>query len=156
MGEADFSAVPVDDPCVGPLLADYERELVGLGVVLNHGSSGGTPAEDFLGDRGRFVVVQRAGEVLGCGGVRLLDAATAEIKRMYVVPAARGQGLARLLLRHLEGVARELGARTVRMDTGADMTSAVRLYRSAGYGGIEDYNGNPDAGWWFEKALQES
>ena len=54
----------------------------------------------------------------------------------------------------LEAAAVDLGATVARLDTGRDMAPAVGLYRATGYVEIEDYNGNPDAGWWFEKALR--
>ena len=72
---------------------------------------------------------------------------------MYVAPAARGTGAARTLLTRLEMAGSVLGAGVVRLDTGRGMAPAVALYRSAGYAEIPDYNGNPDAGWWFEKQL---
>ena len=53
------------------------------------------------------------------GGVKGLSGAIAEIKRMYVVPEARGRGVARALLAALEDAARELGYEVVRLDTGA-------------------------------------
>ncbi len=53
----------------------------------------------------------------------------------------------------LEAEAVALGATVVRLDTGRDMAPAVALYRSSGYREVDDYNGNPDAGWWFEKSL---
>ena len=72
---------------------------------------------------------------------------------MYVDPSARGHGLARRLLASLEEAAVALGATVARLDTGRDMAPAVGLYRATGYVEIDDYNGNPDAGWWFEKEL---
>lgn len=153
MADIEFVPVAADDPRVVSLLGDYERELVTLGVVLNHGSSGGTTPGQFMAPRGHFALATQGDEVLGCGGIRMLDEDSAELKRMYVVPLARGRGLARRLLLHLETVGAQLGATRARLDTGADMAPAVALYRSADYREIADYNGNSDAGWWFEKSL---
>jgi GNAT superfamily N-acetyltransferase len=72
---------------------------------------------------------------------------------MYVAPQARGQGVARVLLTALEDAARELGYAKVRLDTGPEQPHARRLYESAGYVEIADYNGNPHAGYWAEKPL---
>ena len=148
-----LAPVAADDPRVVALLAAYEAELVTMGVTLNHGSSGGTSPADFAEPRGRFLLASLDESVVGCGGVRLLAPGVAEVKRMYVDPAARGAGLARRLLAALEAAARDLGAGVVRLDTGRDMAPAVGLYRSSGYREIEDYNANPDAGWWFERRL---
>ncbi|KRF37790.1 hypothetical protein ASG94_03710 [Nocardioides sp. Soil805] len=136
------------------LLVAYEAELVSLGVTLNHGWSGGVTPEQLRAPLGAWLLGWRAEEAVACGGVRLLSPDVAEIKRMYVDPSARGGGLARRLVARLESEAAALGAAVVRLDTGRDMTPAVTLYRSSGYREVEDYNGNPDAGWWFEKDLR--
>lgn len=142
-----------DAPESQRLLAAYEAELVSLGVTLNHGWAGGVTPEQLAPPQGAWLVGWRGDEAVACGGVRLLSPEVAEIKRMYVDPSARGAGLARRLLADLESAAVELGARVARLDTGRDMAPAVALYRRAGYVEIDDYNGNPDAGRWFEKAL---
>jgi len=72
---------------------------------------------------------------------------TAEIKRMYVVPAARGRGLARSMLVHLERTAAEAGAQVMVLETGTAQPEAIALYESAGYTRIEGfghYKGFPD------------
>jgi GNAT superfamily N-acetyltransferase len=78
----------------------------------------------------------------------------AEIKRMYVVPAARRQGLGRRLLEALEDRARELGYARIRLDTGARQPHAQAMYERAGYHPIDNYNGNSMASFWGEKILR--
>jgi GNAT superfamily N-acetyltransferase len=90
---------------------------------------------------------------VACGGVKRLDDATGEIKRMFVAPEARGRGVARALLAALEETARGLGYERVRLDTGAKQPHAQALYASAGYAAIPDYNRNAYASYWFEKEL---
>ncbi len=136
------------------LLAAYEAELVSLGVTLDHGWSGGVTPDQLRAPHGAWLVGWRGDDAVACGGVRLLAPGVAELKRMYVDPSARGGGLARRLVALLEAEAVALGASVVRLDTGRDMAPAVGLYRSSGYREVEDYNGNPDAGWWFEKDLR--
>ncbi len=58
---------------------------------------------------------------------------TAELKRMYVIPAARGRGLARTVLTHLERTAAEAGATVMVLETGLQQPEAIALYRSCGY-----------------------
>jgi ribosomal protein S18 acetylase RimI-like enzyme len=58
---------------------------------------------------------------------------TAEIKRMYVAPAARARGLARLMLAHLERESAAAGAEAMILETGAAQPEAMALYESAGY-----------------------
>jgi GNAT superfamily N-acetyltransferase len=110
---------------------------------------------DFAAPRGRFLVGfdDGSGAPVCCGGVKGLGDGAAEIKRMYVVPATRRRGLARLLLRALEETARDLGYAVVRLDTGPLQPHAQALYESAGYRAIGNFNANPVASYWGEKRL---
>ena len=69
----------------------------------------------------------------------------AEIKRMYVVPDARRQGLGRRLLEELEEKARELGYARIRLDTGARQPHAQAMYERAGYHPIDELQRQPQA-----------
>lgn len=80
-----------------------------------------------------FVVARRDGTPVGCGGLRRLDAATLEVKRMYVAPAARRLGIARRLLECLETHARALGANRIVLETGDELPDAIGFYERAGY-----------------------
>ncbi len=57
----------------------------------------------------------------------------AEIKRMYVIPSARGRGLSRLVLAALEDDARAAGRTRMVLETGARQPEAIALYASSGY-----------------------
>jgi len=107
----------------------------------------------FNAPHGAFLLARRDGRVVGCGGVHRLDAATAEVKRMWVDGACRGQGLGRSLLDALEGEARRLGCTRVVLDTHSVLSEAVALYGRAGYTPIERYDDNPYAHHWFAKSL---
>ena len=72
---------------------------------------------------------------------------------MWVAPAARGLGLGRRLLRELERLARETGARTIRLDTNRVLNEAIRLYRSAGYREVPRFSDERYTHHWFEKPL---
>jgi putative acetyltransferase len=85
------------------------------------------------------MVAYRDGIPLGCGAVRLLDANTAEVKRMYVTPEARGQGVGKAVLAALETEARRIGARWLLLETGIRQTAALRLYEGSGFCYIEPY-----------------
>jgi GNAT superfamily N-acetyltransferase len=104
--------------------------------------------------RGRFLVVRvDDGVAVACGGVKLLDRRTAEVKRMWVHPAHRGRGLGRMLLAALEAAARELGAGEGRLDTNGLLGPALSLYASAGWREVPPYNDNEYATHWFAKPL---
>ena len=102
---------------------------------------------------GTFVIVLEDGEAVAGGGVRRLSEGVGEIKRMFVVPSARGRGHGRRVLAALEAAALELGYRRLRLDTAQSLTAAIALYRSAGYRDIADYNDNRYASYWGEKVL---
>ena len=85
----------------------------------------------FVGYAGGVAVASgawRRSGVLACG-----TTATAEVKRMYVAPAARGRGLARRMLAHLEADAAAHGAEAMVLETGLRQPEAMALYESAGY-----------------------
>jgi GNAT superfamily N-acetyltransferase len=117
--------------------------------------SGGSTVEpsDFVAPAGVFLIAARDEEPVGCGGLRHLSAGVGEIKRLFVSPPARGQGIATALLRALEDRATSLGYSTVRLDTDGGVPAALALFRSQGYREIDDYNGNEYARYWFEKCL---
>jgi GNAT superfamily N-acetyltransferase len=89
-----------------------------------------------------------ADNATGCGALRLLPDGTAEIKRMYVTPQARGTGVARSILRDLEEHARRRGLDTVQLATGDKQPEAIRFYEREGYertDGYSPYAGHPMA-----------
>ena len=90
--------------------------------------------------RGALFVATVDGEVVGCGAVRRLDGADAEIKRMYVTPLSRGHGAGRALLAALEGEARSLGATRLVLETGERLFEAITLYERTGFTIIPPFN----------------
>jgi len=102
--------------------------------------------EEVAEGRGAFHVAYREGQPVGCGAIRLLDSDTAEIKRMYVAPEARGLGIGRSLLDSLESEARRLGARRLVLETGNRQPEALALYGRSGFSRIPafgEYRGSP-------------
>ncbi len=80
-----------------------------------------------------FFVAWLDGEPVGCGAYRPLGEAIAEIKRMYVVPAARRKGIAQAILQKIEQAVREAGYLVARLETGTAQTEAIALYEKVGY-----------------------
>ena len=72
-----------------------------------------------------------------------------ELKRLYVLPSARGRGVGRALLRAIIAFARGCGYTEMRLDTLADMHRAMALYREIGFKQIEAYYKTPVAGTVF-------
>ena len=96
------------------------------------------PADQFGPPTGAFLVAfleVDGGDLLPVAGagIRRVDDATCELKRMYVAPEARGRGIARTLLEHLEDAALALGYTQLWLETGTEQPEAIALYESHGY-----------------------
>jgi len=88
------------------------------------------------------------GQPAGCVALR-----TDEVKRMFVRPAYRGQGIARLLLAELETFAAARGVQWLYLDSKDDLTEAIRFYQRSGYQPCQRYNSNPQATIFMRKPL---
>lgn len=105
--------------------------------------------------RGLFLIARDAGRPVGCGALRVLDGATAEIKRMYVDPAMRGKGVGRAVLARLEAAAQAMGVKRLVLETGVYQEAAITLYRRAGFRQVDcwgEYAASPSS-MCFEKLL---
>jgi drug/metabolite transporter (DMT)-like permease/GNAT superfamily N-acetyltransferase len=150
--ELETRPVGTADPSAVSLLDSYADEL-GARFVEREPCRIDTVASEYEPPAGTFLVAYDDGRPIGCGGIRSLGGGTAEVKRMYVVPEARGRGVGAQLLSRLEREARRLGYDRLRLDTAEPLSEAQALYRRAGYREIADYNGNGAASAWFEKDL---
>jgi GNAT superfamily N-acetyltransferase len=102
---------------------------------------------------GVFLVAWLGRDAVGAAGFKRLDAQTAEVKRLYVAPEARGAGVGRALMLRLEDEARATGYSRLWLDIGDRQPEAMALYTGLGYTEIDDYNGNPFASYWLGKRL---
>jgi GNAT superfamily N-acetyltransferase len=141
--------VPIIHPDAEPLVEAVQQEY-----VARYGGRDETPLEPtyfdppqgaffvgYLDDRPVATGAWRRRHDLAVGGT----SETAEVKRMYVVPAARGRGLARAMLAHLEATAREAGAEVMVLETGMSQPEAIALYESSGYTPIPGFGFYKDA-----------
>lgn len=119
-----------DDPDVVRLVAEVQAEYV---VRYGGPDAAAVELDEFAPPQGMFLVglLDRVASVTG--GWRLIEPAVVEIKRMYVVLAARGRGLARRMLAELEVTAATAGASRVVLNTGPAQPEAIALYESSGY-----------------------
>lgn len=149
MDEVVLEDVAADHPdaraCVEAYFAELDRRF-------EHGFDPGRALAGPPGD-GVMLLARLRGEPVGCGIVKRVDAATAEIKRLWVAAAARGHGLGRRLLAELERRARDGGAKVVRLDSNRTLVEAIALYRATGYVEVPAFNREPHAHHWFEKPL---
>ncbi len=85
------------------------------------------------------VVAYEDGAPVGCGAFKSFDENSVEIKRMFVQPELRGQGIAAAILTELESWAGELGYSRCVLETGKKQPEAIRLYQKSGYGAIPNF-----------------
>lgn len=90
-------------------------------------------------DAVHFFVARNEGRVVGCAALVGAGDGTAEIKRMFVDPEARGLSLGKKLMAALEAQAQSLALRAIRLETGISQPEAIGLYRKAGFIEIEPF-----------------
>lgn len=154
---------PFDSPVAAALWRAYYTEVSDRWYLLHEGHTT-DPAElerevaadtgDYLAPPGGVLLVARYdGEPGGTAGVRMLDAGTGELKRVFVGEQLRGKGGGPVLLAAAEEAARALGAERLILDTRGDLVEARALYARHGYQETERYNDDIYAEHWFEKRL---
>ncbi|WFU69137.1 bifunctional helix-turn-helix transcriptional regulator/GNAT family N-acetyltransferase [Bradyrhizobium sp. CB2312] len=136
--------------CLGEYYAELGRRFKqGFDVSLSRDPD----AKDMCRPRGSFIVVMSDALPLGCVGLKGTDHGYAEIKRLWVAPAARGLRLGRRLMDATEATARELGIALLRLDTNSALPEAGQLYRTTGWREIPRFNDDPYPNLFFEKRL---
>jgi DNA-binding MarR family transcriptional regulator/predicted N-acetyltransferase YhbS len=137
--------------CLAQYFAELDHRFDAGFVLAQSGSP--APAERLAPPSGLLLVAYLDGEPVGCGGVKMVDRATAEVKRMWVAPSVRGMGVGRRILEALEAHARRRRATTLRLDTNKNLAEAQALYRSSGFDEVAAFNAEPYAHHWFAKRL---
>ena len=143
------AAPGADVETVRALFGEYARELaVDLSFQGFEAERDGLPGE-YVPPRGRLLLAETSGTAAGCVALRPLDAHTAEMKRLYLRPAARGTGLGRRLALAIIAEARGAGYERLRLDTLPSMGAAIGMYRALGFREIAPYRHNPVPGALF-------
>lgn len=143
-----------DDPAAQGLLADYRQFLMDHveGATAEMLPLPLPDAPKYRAPTGAFLVAWSDDLPVGCVSFRPVDNRVAEIKRLWVDPVARGQGLARRLMQTIEGRARDMGFAQVKLDTNSTLQEAVALYRATGWTETAAYTAFP-ADVWLAKPL---
>ncbi|MEZ2391468.1 GNAT family N-acetyltransferase [bacterium RCC_150] len=125
------------NPVGADLRAAQQAELDARFGSADH-EPGPVPTE---ADTAVFVVAYEkcSGQPLGCGGLRILDAETAEIKRLYVVPYARGSGVASSILAALEAQAHTRGFRVITAEAGSAQSDGRSFYENSGFAAVPNF-----------------
>ena len=154
---------PYDSPVAAALWRAYYTEVSDRWYLL-HVNRRTDPAElereiaartgsELAPPGGQLLVAWYEGAAAGSAGVRLLDATTAELTRVFVHEGMRGRGGAPRLVTAAEDAARELGAKVMILDTRNDLVEARALYARLGYEETGRHNEDPYAEHWFRKNL---
>lgn len=154
---------PFDSPLAVELWRAYYTEVSDRWYLLHEGHvtdpdelerEVAADTGEYLAPPGGVLLVARyGGEPVGTAGVRLMDATTAELKRVFLRQEVRGRGGAALLVTMAEDAARALGAERVVLDTRGDLIEARALYTGLGYEESEPHNDHEYAEHWFTKTL---
>lgn len=96
--------------------------------------------------KGCLLLATSEGEPAGCVALRRHDDRTAEVKRMYVRPSARGRGIGGAMLDELISTARRLSYRRIVLTTHPMLESAIRLYQAAGFVIVQSPTDFPEHG----------
>jgi putative acetyltransferase len=128
-----------DLACVKELFLEYAASI---GIDLEYqGFSkelAGLPGK-YAPPAGELLIAAVDGQPAGCVALRALDAATLEMKRLYIRPSSRGLGLGKQLVESAISAARERGYTELRLDTLETMAAARALYSSLGFAEIPPY-----------------
>ena len=137
---------------VGAARGLFEEYAAALGIDLGYqgfaDELAGLPGS-YTPPRGRLLVAWVDGEAAGCVGLRAMDGDVCEMKRLYVRPAFRGDGVGKLLAAAIVAEARTIGYAVMRLDTVPKLAAATRLYESLGFARREAYYETPVVGTIF-------
>lgn len=122
-------------------------------VVLRDGAD--EFAHEYFGQGAGIWLASDGAKTVGCIALRPLPRfeRSGEVKRLYVKPESRGQGVAEQLLKALEEYAAGVGYRELYLDSKDDLLPAIRFYRGHGYVDCVRYNENPQATIFMKKEL---
>ncbi len=155
MLSVEFRSEPLESKTAKACVAAYYAELaIRFEGGFDPQAKAYSGADSDTPPQVHFVVGWVGDRAVACGSLVWNDKTVGEIKRMWVAPDARGAGIARRLLDHLEDLARKEGLAAVRLDTNKELSAAQALYLSSGYSSIPRYNDNPYAHHWFGKTLR--
>jgi putative acetyltransferase len=132
---------PADAPDSMALVEELDALLIPMYPLENHF---GYDVDKLIAQGVAFFVIRVDGAPAGCGGIQLYGSDYGELKRMFVRPAYRGQGLAKLMIDHLSAHARANGVTLLRLETGYLQTEAIALYERMGFYRIPPFGDYPD------------
>ncbi|MEY4540324.1 MAG: hypothetical protein RLZZ306_2081 [Bacteroidota bacterium] len=109
---------------------DFEKELQTLNEI-------------YFPPMGCIILAKVDKRVLGCVALKPIGEGVCEMKRLYVRPEARGEGLGKQLVEELINFAKKAGYKTMKLDTVSSLKEAIKLYQAKGFVKTEPYVYNP-------------
>ncbi|WP_436736696.1 GNAT family N-acetyltransferase [Streptomyces sp. BBFR102] len=163
-GRWTVASEPADSPDAQALWAAYYTEVSDRWFRLHHRSdtppdelARGIAADDgpleLVAPRGLLLVARLAGKASGTAGLRRLEPGTAEVRRVFVHPSARGTGGGSALMAAVDAAAGALGAARLVLNTRHDLVESHRLYERHGFTRAEAYHEGPYRERWYAKRL---
>jgi ribosomal protein S18 acetylase RimI-like enzyme len=157
VSDADIVFTVVDPRCdeaqraLRAYIAEVVTNITEPSLRLHHAEQ----VDEYEPPLGAFVLATRGEATVACGAIRPFadENGVVEVKRMWVHPDARHDGLGVGMLAELERISREYGYTRARLDTNENLTAAIRMYERAGYERVERFNNTPDATHFYEKRL---
>lgn len=125
------------------LLVERDPEFKRYLDVQGYDAEAVNPGHKYAMPGGRLYLARHEGKPVGCGALRQIDERRCEMKRLYVRPDYRGQGLGERLVRQLIGDARVIGYECLLLDTLPFLTVAIDMYHRMGFQDIPRYNDCP-------------
>ena len=147
-----------EDPAAQWCLGEYFALLCAriAGITQDHVPLPDPMADHYRPPHGAFLIAWSDTLPVACVCLHTLDPAlganVGEVKRLWVAPDARGQGLARRMMTAIEDQARTFGYTRLQLDTNAHLPEAIALYTKTGWAPVPAYS-PPPATHWFAKAL---
>jgi putative acetyltransferase len=126
------------------LIAKLDKDL----WKMNYTNQGHYDKHNIIEDLPTVVIAYDNDTAIGCGCFKKFDESSAEVKRMYVSPSNRGNGVSRVILKELEVWAKEEGYAKTILETGTAQIEAIGLYKNSGYTVTDNYGpykGLPDS-----------
>ena len=149
-----FTPISVEAPSVQILLAEYYQELnIRIEGGFDHNNSTHGDVASTAPPNGIFLLVEMDKVPVGIGAIKTESSTSlqkiGELKRMYLKPSVRSQGIGQLLVKELLNWGRKLGMESIRLDSNRALSNAIGMYRSCGFVDIPRYNWHPYGDVWL-------
>ncbi len=149
-------ATPADIPAIQEIFLEYAQSVGNDICFRTFQKEVDSLPGPYAPPNGALLIAVAPDQLAACVALRQLSPTSCEMKRLYVRPAFRRQGLGRDLTHHIIAHARTLGYQTLHLDTLPEMTAAITLYRNLGFLPILRYGDNPPNALCFQKVLKST